>query len=89
MKEQLTRININQKNFNRKTKPIFIFLIDSSFQGVNRLFVFSFENEDDGKVHTEYYLLKVEIKDYKMMEKSFLISQLKLIWEHMITFEKL
>ena len=89
MKEQLTRININQKNFNRKTKPIFIFPIDSSFQGVNRLFVFSFENEDDGKVHTEYYLLKVEIKDYKMMEKSFLISQLKLIWEHMITFEKL
>ena len=39
------------------------FLIDPSFQGVNRLFVLSFENEDDRKVHTGYYLPKVEIKD--------------------------
>ena len=39
------------------------FLIDPSFQGVNRLFVLSFENEEDRKVHTGYYLPKVEIKD--------------------------
>ena len=39
------------------------FLIDPSFQRVNRLFVLSFENEEDRKVHTEYYLPKVEIKD--------------------------
>ena len=39
------------------------FLIDPSFQGVNGLFVLSFENEDDRKVHTGYYLPKVEIKD--------------------------
>ena len=38
------------------------FLIDPSFQGVNRLFVLSFENEGDRKVHTGFYLLKVEIK---------------------------
>ena len=31
-----------------------------SFQGVNRLFVLSFESEDDRKVHTGYYLPKVE-----------------------------
>ena len=43
------------------------FLIDPSFQGVNRIFVLSFENEDDRKVHTGYYLLKVEIKDYHVM----------------------
>ena len=43
------------------------FLIDPSFQGVNRLFVLSFENEEDRKVNTGYYLPKVEIKDYNFM----------------------
>ena len=38
------------------------FLIDSNFQSVNRLFVPLFENEDIRKVHTGYYLQKVEIK---------------------------
>ena len=49
------------------------FLIDPSFQGVNRLFVLSFENEEDRKVHTGHYLPKVEIKDYNVMTdgKSF------------------
>ena len=67
------------------------FLIDPSFQGVNWLFVWLLENEGDRKVHTGYYLPKVEIKDYnvKIVAKVFLISQLKIIWEHMITFEKL
>ena len=37
------------------------FLIDPSFQGVNRLFVSLFENEDDRKVHTGYYFPKVKI----------------------------
>ena len=43
------------------------FLIDPSFQGISRLFVLSFENVVDRKVHTEYYLPKVEIKDYSVM----------------------
>ena len=43
------------------------FLIEPSFQGVNRRFVLSFENEDDRKVHTRYYLPKVELKDYNVM----------------------
>ena len=43
------------------------FLIDSGFQGVNRLFVLSFENDEDRKVHTRFYLPKVEIKDYNVM----------------------
>ena len=42
-------------------------LVDSSFQGVNRLFVLSFENEDDRTSHSTYYLPKVEIKDYNVM----------------------
>ena len=43
------------------------FLIDPRFQGVNRLFVLSFENENDRTVHTKYYLSNVEIKDYNVM----------------------
>ena len=43
------------------------FLIDPSFQRVNILFVLLFENEVDRKVHTGYYLPKVEIKDYIVM----------------------
>ena len=43
------------------------FLIDPSFEGVNSLFVLSFENEDDRKVSTSYCLQKVEIKNYNVM----------------------
>ena len=39
------------------------YLINPSFQGVNRLFVLSFENENDRTSHSAYYLPKVEIKD--------------------------
>ena len=42
-------------------------LINPSFQGVNRLFVLSFENEDKRKSHSTDYLPKVEIKDYNVM----------------------
>ena len=35
-------------------------LVDPSFQGVNRLFVLSFENEDDRTSHSTYYHPKVE-----------------------------
>ena len=47
-------------------KPYLDCLIDTSFQGVNRLFVLSFENDADRIVHTEYYLPKVEIKGYNV-----------------------
>ena len=42
-------------------------LINPSFQGVNRLFVLTFENEDQRKSLSAYYLPKVEIKDYNVM----------------------
>ena len=38
------------------------FLINPSFQRVNRLFVLSFENEIDKTSHSIYHLPKVEIK---------------------------
>ena len=42
-------------------------LINPIFQGVNRLFVVSFENENDRKSHNNHYLPKVEIRDYNVM----------------------
>ena len=51
-----------------------------------------FENQKDRKVYTEYNLPKLEIKEYNVLidqKKSFLMSQLKVVWEHMVTFEKL
>ena len=53
--------------------PYLDFLIDPSFQGVNRTFVLLFENKDDRTVRTKHYLPTVEIKDYNIMidEKNF------------------
>ena len=42
-------------------------MISPSFQGVNRLFVLSIENENDRTSHSAYYLPKLEIKDYNVM----------------------
>ena len=42
-------------------------LINPSFQGVNKLFVLSFENENDRTSHSTCYHPKVEIKDYNVM----------------------
>ena len=48
-------------------------LVDPNFQGVNRLFVLSFENENGETSQSKYYLPKVEIKDYnvKIDRKNF------------------
>ena len=43
------------------------YLINPSFQEVNKLFVLSFENENDKTSHSTYHLPKVEIKDYNVM----------------------
>ena len=42
-------------------------LVKPSFQGINRLFVLAFENDDDRTSDDQYYLLTVEIKDYNIM----------------------
>ena len=42
-------------------------LINSSFQGVNRLFVLSFENENKRTSHSTYYPPKIEMKYYNVM----------------------
>ena len=45
-------------------------LVEPSFQGVNRLFVLAFENDDDRTSDDEYYLPTVEIKDYNIVINS-------------------
>ena len=42
-------------------------LVHPSFQGVNRLFVLPFENENDRRSHSNYHLPKVTITDYNIM----------------------
>ena len=43
------------------------FLIDPSFQGVNRLFVLSFKDDNGQESDKQYYFPTVEIKDYNVM----------------------
>ena len=43
------------------------YLIDSTFDKVNRLFVFSFENENDRFSFSKYYTTKVEVKDSNVL----------------------
>ena len=45
----------------------FDYLIDPSFPGVNRLFILSFKNRTDRKVHTKNYFPAMEINDYNIM----------------------
>ena len=42
-------------------------LVEPSFQGVNRLFVLAFENDDHRTSDDQYYLPTVEVKDYNIM----------------------
>ena len=43
------------------------YLIDPTFSNVNRLFVLSFENEDDRTSYYKYSVPSVEIKDYNVL----------------------
>ena len=42
-------------------------LIDPTFSNVNRLFVLSFENENNRTSCYKYYVPSVEIKDYNVL----------------------
>ena len=47
--------------------PNLNYLMEPSFQGVNRLFILAFENNTQRTSHSGYYLQKVEIKYYNFM----------------------
>ena len=42
-------------------------LVEPSFQGINRLFVLAYENDNDRTSDDEYYLPTIEIKDYNIV----------------------
>ena len=42
-------------------------LVEPNFQGVNRLFVLAFENDNQRTSYERYYIPTVEIKDYNIM----------------------
>ena len=44
-------------------------LIDPTFTNVNRLFVVAYQNVDDRQSYYEFYLPKVMIKDYNVIDK--------------------
>ena len=48
-------------------KPDLNHFVEPSFQGVNRLFVLAFENDDYRTINDKYYLPTLEIKDYNIM----------------------
>ena len=64
------------------------YLIDPTFSKVHRLFVLSFENEDDRTSYYKYYLPNVEIKDYNVFidRNAFFELPIKNIEE---TYEKI
>ena len=55
--------NITNQALNRHL----YFIIDASFQGVNRLFVLSFKDENCPESYKQYYFPTVEIYDYNVM----------------------
>ena len=42
------------------------YLIEPSFEGINRLFVLAFENNDQRTSNKRYYIPNVEMKDYNI-----------------------
>ena len=64
------------------------YLIEPSFQGVNRLFVLAFENDEQRTSNKGYYIPNVEIKDYNVMidRKNFFDEPVK---NNKVTYENI
>ena len=50
-----------------RQNPNLNYIIEPSFQGVNRLFILAFENDTQRTSHSGYYLPNVEIKNYNIV----------------------
>ena len=66
------RITINWNKYisqmsNQNKNNNLNYLTDPTFSNINRLFILSFENEDDRTSYYKYYLPSVEIKDYNVL----------------------
>ena len=55
------------KDKNKEQNRYFKYLVDQGFLGLNRLFILMFENNTDRKLHTKYYIPKVEIKEHNVI----------------------
>ena len=68
--------------------PNLNYLVEPSFQGVNRLFVLAFEDDAQGTCNKKYYLPNVETKDYNVMidRKSFFDQPVK---NNKVTYENI
>ena len=62
-----------------RRNPNLNYLIEPSFQGVNRLFILAFENDTQRTSHSGYYLPSVEIKNYNIVinGENFFDQQIK------------
>ena len=70
--ESVFKGTVNWKKYQSKVTQQILnrnldFLIDSSFQGVNRLFVLSFEDRRVRETYKQYFLLTVEVKHYNVI----------------------
>ena len=67
------------------------YLVEPSFQGVNRIFVLAFENDDQRRNNKRYYLPNVEVKYYNVMidGKNVFDQPTKVILKHTTILEKL
>ena len=66
--------NKYRSKMTNQTKTNYLnYLIDPTFTNVNTLFVLSFENKEDRKYFSKYYVPKVEIKYFNVLidRKSF------------------
>ena len=66
------KITINRNKYQskistKKPNQHLDFIIDQSFQAVNRLFVLSFENNARRRSYKRYFFPTVEMKDYNVM----------------------
>ena len=66
-KRTINRNKYQSKKSTERPNQYLYYLIDPSFQGVNRLFVLSFKNETQQTSYKRYHPLTVEIKNYNVM----------------------
>ena len=62
-----TWIKYRSQMINQTTTNTLNFLIDLTFNNVNRLFLLAFSNEEDRRSFSKYYTPTVEIKDYNVI----------------------
>ena len=66
-KRTINRNKYQSKKSTERPNQYLYYLIDPSFQGVNRPFVLSFKNEAQQTSYKRYHPLTVEIKNYNIM----------------------